>query len=58
VTLQWRTSTYSGPNNECVEVAPSTTEGAAIRDSKDREVGVIRADRSAWSSLIAELKHA
>jgi hypothetical protein len=39
-----------------VEVAPSTSKGAAIRDTKDRKVGIIRADGGSWSALIAELK--
>jgi hypothetical protein len=56
--FSWRTSTYSQANGECVEIAPTAAMDTLIRDSKDCEVGVIRADASAWSSLIAGLKHA
>ncbi|WP_424636807.1 DUF397 domain-containing protein [Embleya sp. AB8] len=55
--LQWRTSTYSGAQNECVEVAPLLVDGGtAVRDSKDRRTGIIRTDGPAWSALVAGLK--
>jgi hypothetical protein len=32
--IVWRTSSYSGPNGGCLEVAPAS-QGVLVRDSKD-----------------------
>ena len=34
---QWHTSTYSGGNGSCIEVARNLPGLAAVRDSKDRQ---------------------
>ncbi|MEU0935144.1 MULTISPECIES: DUF397 domain-containing protein [unclassified Embleya] len=52
----FRKSSRSGPTNDCVEIAPTANNGMAIRDSKDRAAGIIRAGRGPWSALIADLK--
>lgn len=53
----FRKSTYSGPTNDCVEVAPTSTHaGAAIRDGKDHSAGTLRTGSASWSALIAGLK--
>ncbi|MFE3827418.1 DUF397 domain-containing protein [Streptomyces sp. NPDC059092] len=31
----YRKSSYSGPENNCVEVAPTSNGGRSVRDSKD-----------------------
>ncbi|MFE3200804.1 DUF397 domain-containing protein [Embleya sp. NPDC059237] len=51
----WRTSSHSQGNGECVEVAP-TVSGAAVRDSKDRAAGIVRADHGAWAALVAGIR--
>ena len=35
ITGPWRKSSYSGANGNCVEAAPTSDGGTAIRDSKD-----------------------
>jgi Domain of unknown function (DUF397) len=60
----WRTSTYSGANGSCVEVAPvpgSNPEGAppariAVRDSKDRSGPVLVFTARQWRDLAAGIK--
>ena len=36
----WRTSSYSGNNNECVELAVGSTQ-TRIRDTKARDAGAL-----------------
>lgn len=51
----WRTSTKSGGNGACVEVA--VLDGViAVRDSKDRSGPMLTFDRSAWRSFLSGLK--
>lgn len=51
----WRKSSYSGNQTNCVEVG-ALAEGAAVRDSKDRAAGYFVADRAQWSAFIAAVK--
>jgi hypothetical protein len=50
----WRTSTYSGGNGSCVEVAELGTH-VAVRDSKDRGGTVLVFGREAWRSFIRNI---
>jgi hypothetical protein len=52
--LEWRKSSYSGAQNNCVEVAPAR-EGTAVRDSKDPGP-VMRFSADAWSAFIGAVK--
>lgn len=52
---KWRVSSYSGPNGECVEVAPIGV-GTAVRDSKDPSVGHLTIGVSSWAALTASLR--
>ncbi|GAA3735531.1 hypothetical protein GCM10022225_17740 [Plantactinospora mayteni] len=53
---RWRTSSRSGANGNCVEVADN---GAivAVRDSKDRSGPVLAFRPIAWASFAASLKN-
>ncbi|KAA2252475.1 DUF397 domain-containing protein [Solihabitans fulvus] len=48
----WRKSSRSeGNNSDCVEIGHSTTV-VAIRDTKNRDAGIVAVDRGAWLSFL------
>jgi hypothetical protein len=49
--LTWATSSYSGGNGACVEVA-RTESGAHFRDTKDRGIGAAVASGDAWGAFL------
>ncbi|MFF7248528.1 DUF397 domain-containing protein [Embleya sp. NPDC008237] len=51
-SLQWRTSSYSATNAECVEVAPFNLAVTAVRDSKDPGRGHITVPPGSWKALL------
>lgn len=51
----WRTSTRSGGNGDCVEVA-ITDEGVAVRDTKDRSKAPHIYTHSEWAAFIGGAK--
>ncbi|GAA2342671.1 DUF397 domain-containing protein [Streptomyces cuspidosporus] len=55
-SARWRRSTYSGGNNECVEIADNLPELVHVRDSKRPAGPVIRVNRAAWSAFITHLR--
>jgi hypothetical protein len=52
---QWRTSSRSSSQGQCLEVARNLEGVVAVRDSKDREGPVIVVDRAAWRCFIADV---
>jgi hypothetical protein len=54
-TLAWRTSSYSGGNGACVEVAKATT-GASFRDTKDRPRGAATVSPAPWGAFLGAVK--
>ncbi|SCF10676.1 protein of unknown function (DUF397) [Micromonospora matsumotoense] len=51
---RWRTSTRSSTNGgDCVEVADNLPGLVAVRDSKDRDGGVLTFTPAAWRSFVA-----
>jgi hypothetical protein len=53
---RWRSSSYSGGNNECLELAPGIPALAPVRDSKTPTGPVIPFGRIAWSAFVAQVK--
>ncbi|USX49327.1 DUF397 domain-containing protein [Lentzea sp. HUAS12] len=51
----WRKSSYTAPDNNCVELAVSNSQ-AAIRDSKDPGGGMLNVSTSAWSRFLMQVK--
>jgi uncharacterized protein DUF397 len=51
--MNWRTSTYSINNGDCVEVGT----GIAVRDTKNREAGMLMFPAEAWREFTGALKH-
>jgi len=52
----WRTSSYSGQNGACVEVARNLSTVVAVRDSKDRTGPVLTIDPDRWRAFIGRVK--
>ncbi len=55
VVSDWRVSTYTGGQGNCVEVGRSATT-IAVRDTKDREGPVLHFDPAAWRAFMQRLK--
>ena len=53
-TAAWRKSSYSGTQGNCVEVAPSPSV-VGVRDTKNRDGGVLYVTVDAWRELTARL---
>jgi Domain of unknown function (DUF397) len=52
----WRKSSYSGANNNCVEVAGNLPRIVAVRDSKDPDGPALVISREEWGTFAAGLK--
>ncbi|GIJ26580.1 hypothetical protein Vqi01_17420 [Micromonospora qiuiae] len=54
---RWRTSTRSSTNGgDCVEVADNLPGLVAVRDSKDRDGGVLIFGPAAWRTFVASTR--
>ena len=53
---EWRKSTYSTAEGNCVEVAHKPTGAIAVRDSKNPDDGHVVLDRNAWLALTGQIK--
>ncbi|SNR37807.1 protein of unknown function [Haloechinothrix alba] len=51
---EWRTDSYSGGSGQCVEVSFGDT--ARVRDTKDRQGGVLDLSDAAWRAFTTALK--
>ncbi|KPI01168.1 protein of unknown function DUF397 [Actinobacteria bacterium OK074] len=49
----YRKSSYSGQNNDCVEVAPTANGGRAVRDSKAQTGPVLHFNSPQWQAFLA-----
>lgn len=53
---RWRTSSYSGGNNECVEVADGVAGVVPVRDSTRPEGPVVGFGLAAWDTFLETLR--
>jgi hypothetical protein len=52
---RWRKSSFSGAGNDCVELVVARI-GAAVRDSKNPEAGLVAFENAGWSSFLGVVK--
>lgn len=50
INIWWRKSSYSGGDNNCVEVGTADA-GVAVRDTKDLPGGALQFSASAWQAF-------
>jgi hypothetical protein len=53
---EWRKSTFSGSENNCVEVAQFDGGGRVVRDSKDPSGPVLRFTPAEWAAFTAGVR--
>lgn len=51
IPTNWRTSTYTHPNGNCVEVGRAG-DRAAVRDTKNRAAGHLTIGAAQWSAFV------
>ncbi|MHA6802315.1 DUF397 domain-containing protein [Salinifilum ghardaiensis] len=51
----WRKSTRSSTQTNCVEVG-RIADGAAVRDTKDRDLGYFTTTRQQWNAFLHAVK--
>ncbi|MCX5048963.1 MULTISPECIES: DUF397 domain-containing protein [unclassified Streptomyces] len=49
----WKSS-YSGAENNCVEVADTAPSGRAVRDSKQQHGPLLTVSRDSWQAFIRQ----
>jgi Domain of unknown function (DUF397) len=54
--VAWRKSSWSGANNNCVEVAGNLPRVIAVRDSKDPDGPALVFSRATWGRFTAVVK--
>jgi hypothetical protein len=52
----WRTSSHSGANGDCVEIADRADGGRLVRDSKNRSDGSFDVAPHAWDTFLDIVK--
>jgi len=55
--LRWRTSSYSGGAQQCVEVAKAQDGGRWLRDTKDRSRSAHYFTAAEWDAFIKGVKN-
>lgn len=54
VISPFRKSSYSGQENACVEVAATTGNGRAVRDSKRQDGPLIAVSGPSWRAFVGQ----
>ncbi|MFE4703084.1 DUF397 domain-containing protein [Streptomyces sp. NPDC056738] len=52
----WRTSSYTSQDS-CVEIADNTPQTVLVRDTKNRNYGVVAVASEAWTDFVQDIKH-
>ena len=53
---RWRTSSYSGPQGNCVEIGYGAA-AVGVRDTKDRDGGTIALSSAQWANFLRAVNH-
>lgn len=53
---QWRTSSHSGAQNNCVQVAALLPASVGVRDSKNPDAGALLLPAAEWRTLTGRVK--
>jgi len=56
VVTPWRKASYSDTGANCVEVARTASGMVAVRDSKEREGGVLTVTVGGWGEFVAGMR--
>lgn len=54
--MNWRKSSYSANNTNCVEAAPGWPSGVVVRDSKDVPGPVLHFTAAQWRAFTERVK--
>jgi len=54
--LEWRKSSFSGTQNDCIEVSESIPGVVPVRDSKDPEGAMLMFESAAFASFVNAVK--
>ncbi|MYV98534.1 DUF397 domain-containing protein [Streptomyces sp. SID3343] len=57
MTIEWRKSSYSGHDTDCIEVARLDVRTTAVRDTKNRSHGAFALPSTSWIALIEAVKN-
>ncbi|WP_067508977.1 DUF397 domain-containing protein [Actinoplanes sp. TFC3] len=57
VGARWHTSTRSGANGDCVEVAENLPGIVAVRDSKNQDRNILIFPDATWCAFVAGIKN-
>ncbi|MFH8221513.1 DUF397 domain-containing protein [Streptomyces sp. NPDC018057] len=55
VVSPFRKSSYSGQENNCVEVADTALGGLVVRDSKQQDGSLLIVSREGWQAFVRQL---
>ncbi|GAB2700870.1 DUF397 domain-containing protein [Kitasatospora kifunensis] len=54
--IEWRKSSFSGAQSNCVETGRMVTGGMAVRDSKDPHGPALAFEGEAWQAFVASVQ--
>jgi hypothetical protein len=54
--LDWRKSTFSWANSDCIQVASRSGGVVRVRDTKDLGGPVLAFDRGQWDAFVSEIR--